>query len=120
MSVQEWLKSGKYLPKFMQDFHKQKRVFKRIDVFVENRKEANKDNILSHKMPDWVTAHIYVIDIFLWYMARHGYTLQKTRKRLSFEDIEEDLDAWEKWDRDQLFKHHPFYSDSKNITGDER
>ena len=32
-------------------------------------------------------AHIYTIDVFLWFMAMHGYTLQRSRARVDFEDL---------------------------------
>ena len=39
-------------------------------------------------MPSWVIGHIYVVDKFLHFMARFGYTLQKTRVRDKYEDTE--------------------------------
>lgn len=37
----------------------------------------------------WIAGQCYVIDIFLWHMARHGYVLRKASTKLPFEDIEE-------------------------------
>ena len=67
-------------------FHDQKNLFKTIQEV-----SGNAD------WPDWVHAHIYALDGFLWFMARHGYTLQKTRTKLPFDDIEATLhDAQQK------------------------
>lgn len=35
--------------------------------------------------------HIYVVDTFLWYMARCGYTLQRSRKQVEFRSMEDDI-----------------------------
>lgn len=81
-AVQEWRKSGKYLPRFLRDFHDQKDVFKAMHSMV---------NVEGHdyaKEISWVAGHCYVIDIFLWHMARHGYVLRRADKKLPFEDIE--------------------------------
>lgn len=82
-TLREWLKSGKYLPPILRDFHDQKDVFKAIHhtIRVEERDyDVNKIN--------WVMGQIYVIDIFLWWMAKRGYTLQRNRRRLEFESLE--------------------------------
>lgn len=89
--LKDWLHSGKYLPPLLRDFHDQKDVFKLI---------FSKINVKNHGTPglsplkdlDWVAAHIYTIDIFLWFMAKRGYTLQRSRmKGLKFNDIEAEL-----------------------------
>lgn len=80
--VLEWRKSGKYLPRFMRDFHDQKDTFKALhDTVAVERHEYAKDI-------SWVVGQCYVIDIFLWHMARHGYVLRKADKKLPFDDIE--------------------------------
>ena len=79
--MENWLESLKYLPSFMRDFHDQKDLFKCI----HERTDPSPDDIT------WVQGHIYVVDKFLWFMARRGYTLQKNRTNLSFRDIEEDI-----------------------------
>ena len=83
-----YLKSGEYLPDFMRDFHDQKTLFKRLDKIVQNRNDG-------HGI-DWINAQIYSVDVFLWYMAFHGYTLQKSRKKVQFGSIESDLSSFEK------------------------
>lgn len=86
-----WMNEGKYLPSFMRDFHDQKELFKTIDDAMIKRPE---DMV---KRPDWVSAHCYVIDVFLWFMAMRGYTLQRSRKQAEFRDIEADLKEWREW-----------------------
>lgn len=44
---------------------------------------------------NWMDAQCYVIDIFLWFMARRGYVLQKSRAKVDFSDIEEDISKTE-------------------------
>jgi hypothetical protein len=85
IDVGEWLKSGKYLPPVMRDFHDQKDLFKAIHqtIDVEGHNYA--------KSVDWVTGHCYVVDIFLWYMARRGYTLQKVRAKGDFNNLDGDV-----------------------------
>lgn len=73
----EWRQDGEHLPDFMQDFHDQKELFKTIGPMEGP----------SGRQVDWITAQCYTIDRFLWFMARHGYTLQKSRARLPFDDI---------------------------------
>jgi len=85
MNTDEWLKSGKYLPKFMRDFHDQKDLFKTID------RRIKPDQTALIKRPSWMECQVYVIDTFLWFMARRGYTLQRTRQKCEFRDIEDDI-----------------------------
>ena len=79
-----WLKSGDYMPPEFRDFHDQKDLFKAMHNTIQN---AN-DNGNARD------GHIYVVDTFLWYMARCGYTLQKCRKSLPFKDFDTDLSRY--------------------------
>lgn len=79
--VRAWRASGKYLPVILRDFHDQKDVFKTVHELT---------NVEGHeycKDISFVTGQCYVIDIFLWFMARHGYTLQRSRMPLNFDDL---------------------------------
>lgn len=89
--LQDWLKSGKHLPDFLRDFHNQKNVFKWINYSLElnNLKSESHDKI-NINFRDQMC---YTIDYFLWYMAMHGYTLQRSRVRLDHKDIY-DLVDW--------------------------
>lgn len=84
-NVDEWLKSGEYLPEVLRDFHDQKDIFKAMHEIIPERPE---DVI---KRPNWTTGQCYVIDVFLWFMARRGYTLQRTRRHGNFRDLKTDV-----------------------------
>lgn len=83
--IQAWRKRGAYLPDFMRDFHDQKDLFKAMQEVVE-RSNAKHG---SHRamQATWTDYHIYTVDIFLWVLAAHGYTLQRARRRFRFADI---------------------------------
>lgn len=83
--VQAWRKAARYLPRFMRDFHDQKDLFKALHETIDV--EAN-----DYTRPvTWVSGQCYVIDIFLWFMAQHGYTLQRSPQKLPFTDIQETI-----------------------------
>ncbi len=81
-----WRDEQKHLPEFMRDFHNCKRLFKGISehIVCEDDHPANDVN--------WRQAHCYTIDVFLWFMAKHGLTLQRSRSRKNFEDLDALLD----------------------------
>jgi len=85
INIDEWLKSGEYLPKPLRDFHDQKQVFQTIHERIKEEPNA------LIKRPSWVEGKCYVIDTFLWFMARRGWTLQRTRRNGEFRDLEEDV-----------------------------
>lgn len=96
-TIREFCDSRHYLPRFMRDFHDQKDLFKGISEFYKLAEKAaaaedlnNPDCIKHHHLKgySWVLAHVYVIDFFLWFMAHHGYTLQKSRAPVEFCDID--------------------------------
>lgn len=80
--VKAWRLSGKYLPRFLRDFHDQKDAFKAMHSIVDVEEHEYAKSI------GWIAGQCYVIDIFLWHMARHGYVLRKASTKLPFEDIE--------------------------------
>ena len=85
--MRDFLESGKYLPKFLRDFHDQKRVFLWIDSGIPDEKRTKWDL-------GWMSAHVYVIDHFLWVMAKCGWTLQRSRQKLEFGDIENNIEEF--------------------------
>lgn len=88
---------GNYLPRFMRDFHAQKRLFKAIHSHYATRfKESDLSGL------NWIMAHIYVIDLFLWFMALHGYTMQRSRAKEEFYDIDSFLHEFDKQQLEQL------------------
>lgn len=103
----EWLKSLKYLPEPLRDFHDQKDVFKAMHDII---------NVQGHEYArsvDWVTGQCYVIDIFLWFMARRGYTLQRSRAKVPFRDLHEDVENARSKRRHQALpaQAHPDHKD---------
>lgn len=78
--VNEYLKSGAYLPAPLRDFHDQKDVFKTIH-------SAITADHASARGINWIMGHCYVIDIFLWWMAGRGWTLQRSRANVEFRDL---------------------------------
>lgn len=79
--TRNWRDKQKHLPEFMRDFHDQKDLFKAISQYLEIDDDHPAKNV------SWVTAHCYTIDVFLWFMAQHGYTLQKSKSNLEFDDV---------------------------------
>lgn len=92
-----WLRSSEYLPDFMRDFHDQKDLFKALQEVVDRRND--RDGKLSYTAEiTWIGAHVYTVDVFLWVLAKHGYTLQRSRKRVAFQNIHDFIGAaMERW-----------------------
>lgn len=84
----QWLLSGEYLPDFMRDFHDQKDLFKALQEVVERRNAKDGRSSYTDGL-SWIAAHVYTVDVFLWCLARRGWTLQRSRKPLDFGDIRE-------------------------------
>lgn len=80
-----WLKSGAYLPPPLRDFHDTKDVFKAMHEIIDVQGHEYARSV------DWVAGQCYVVDIFLWFMARRGYTLQRCRAQVEFRDLEADV-----------------------------
>lgn len=74
-SADSYIAAEKHLPIFMRDFHDQKDLFKAISMTYPEHPVS------------WVDGHCYTIDRFLPFMAKHGYTLQRTRAKMRFADI---------------------------------
>lgn len=81
-----WLQSHAHLPRFLRDFHDQKDLFKAMHEIIDVQ-----SNHIARGV-DWVTGQVYVIDVFLWFMARRGYTLQRSRAKVAFRDLHEDVE----------------------------
>ncbi|WP_392559740.1 hypothetical protein [Orbus mooreae] len=92
-----YLNEGKHLPSFMKDFHDQKDIFKLLAHYVQTDTNHEPD-----RLPNWISAHIYTIDFFLWTMARCGYSLQKSRSKIDFDNIQELIDAENKHENKTL------------------
>lgn len=90
-ALEAWMKAGKYLPDVLRDFHDQKDVFKAMHDLQKPTDPA--DAISGAYSLSFVTGQCYVIDRFLWFMARRGYTLQRSRASLPFRDLRADVSA---------------------------
>lgn len=98
--MQKWLENRQYLPPILRDFTTQKHLFKCIHSTVDIERSVQNP-------PNWIDAQCYVIDVFLWYMAKRGYTLQRTRNRSVIpecRDLQQDLDLFEQQQLDLLHK----------------
>ncbi len=83
----QWRNEQGHLPDFMKDFHDQKNLFKALSSSFGNQDECP----LSFR-----DGQIYTIDWFLWFMAIHGYKLQKTTAKVDHMEIDEAVRAG--WD----------------------
>ena len=75
MEAINYVKEGEHLPDFIKDFHNQKDLFKAI-----YEQWCSKDDKILNEV-NWVNAHCFTIDYFLWWMGLHGYKLQKVKKK---------------------------------------
>jgi hypothetical protein len=82
-NLRQWRGNQKHLPEFMRDFHDCKDLFKALHehAIFEEGHPAEKVN--------WVTGQCYTVDMFLWFMAEFGYTLQKNRSKIPFENLQD-------------------------------
>lgn len=80
--LRQWRSEQKHLPEFMRDFHRCKELFKGISEYIvcDDDHPANQVS--------WRQAHCYTIDVFLWFMAQHGFTLQRSRAKQNFDDLD--------------------------------
>jgi len=101
--MKKWLQSQKHLPLFLRDFGTAGWLFRWIDKKVEKRRNDPRSADMMDDMPTSRDAHIYVIDFFLWFMAMYGWTLQRSRKRLEFDDIETMLEQFEQEERNAFY-----------------
>lgn len=89
-SIQVWRRAGKHLPKFLRDFHAAKDVFRAMH---EMTGIDDAEQLPGQRPISWSAGQVYAIDCFLWFLARHGYTIQKTAAKLPFEDLEASVAA---------------------------
>lgn len=98
----KWSKDGKHLPNVMKDFHDQKDIFKAVHAMASTH-EVVKD-------VNWINAHMYTLDCFLWFMARHGYTLQKSRANVDFDELQDTI----KKNQKQMYANSPLLAVKKS------
>jgi len=78
----------------MKDFHDQKLLFKWL-AFIQK----TSDHIPNYHI-NWVEAHVFVVDVFLYCLAKHGWTLQRNKSDLPFKDITERLQEFDAFLKD--------------------
>lgn len=96
--IEKFKHDGRYLPECLRDFHDAKDVFKHLIGNYDSGDTIPRE-------VDWTTGMCYVIDYFLWKMANYGYTLQKSRCKIDFYDLQEVLDSRKKEEADMFWKY---------------
>ena len=91
--LKAWRAEGRHLPDILKDFHDQKAAFKAMHAMLTNLAEPDPNELI--KLPNSVEGQCYVIDCFLWFMARHGYTLQRSRAQQDFDSLEATIATFE-------------------------
>lgn len=109
MHFEDWMKNVEYLPRELRDFHDQKDLFKRIQHLVAKSESHDLEGL------NWVMAHIYTIDMFLWFMAAHGYTLQRSRKKFEFADLQATMEEF----REQKMEQFRLFMKQQKKTPEE-
>jgi len=86
---QDYVESGDHLPPPLKDFHDAKDVFK----VMHQKYGRNDKNTFEHagQEVNWVLGNCYVIDWFLWFMAQRGWTLQRSRAKVEFADLADEI-----------------------------
>lgn len=99
MNMHDFFHNQLYLPKWMRDFHVQKRFFK----MMHDRQQISTKHYVENI--NWIAGQVYTIDCFLWLMAQCGYTLRKNpqlMKAPNVLDVQKLLDEYEKKEMDLL------------------
>jgi hypothetical protein len=97
--LRAWRAAGKHLPEILRDFHDQKDFFKAMHTLIGEQSSEESPLI---RRPTWVEGQCYVIDCFLWFMARHGYTLQRSRASHNFDSLEKNIALVQEYERQQF------------------
>lgn len=95
MTVVEYVRSGRHLPPPLRDFHDQKDAFKLMH-------SRQGDFEFNGAAVAWTTGQCYVIDRFLWFMALHGWTLQQSRAKVEFLDLDQGIREMKEESAEQL------------------
>ena len=92
-ALTKWLKAGRHLPAGMRDFHDQKVLFAAMHTLQNAGATGPKSSVDQLYEVSTVVGHVYVVDRFLWFMGRRGWTLQRSRADLPFSDLAADVQA---------------------------
>lgn len=112
--LRAWRAAGKHLPGILKDFHDQKDVFKAMHTLIGEQSSEESPLI---RRPTWVEGQCYVIDCFLWFMARHGYTLQRSRANQNFDSLERNIELLQEYERQQFAR---MLENSRNDSSSEQ
>jgi hypothetical protein len=98
------IKDQNHLPEVLKVFHENKKIFQAIeDSLVKNRRESDDFALRTYgNSVPWSEAMVYTVDVFLAFMAHHGYTLQRSSENLPFYDLEQTVAEWEKLKQERL------------------
>jgi hypothetical protein len=89
IAFEEWLAEGRHLPAFLREWQSQKDLFKLLAEYADAQPPG--PNLPPHPLP-WHHARDYTLQVFLRFLAEHGWTLQPARKEYEFPLIEAILD----------------------------
>lgn len=105
----EYYASGKYLPDFLQDFHDQKLLFKRLAVLREQQ------------IVGWIKAQNFTCDLFLFQaMNQYGFKLQRDlRKQENRKSLDADLYQFDAAQRELMNKAHEYYENHRKNQKEE-
>lgn len=102
-SPKSYVESGDHLPKPLKDFHNMKDVFKLL-----HRKygEAGTSYYKGTACEiNWMDGSCYVVDWFLWFMAQRGWAMQRSRAKVEFTNLSEEIAEFKKENADAFFKY---------------
>ncbi len=91
--LEAWLEADRHLPTVMRDFHDRKALFAAMHALQDTGATGAKSAVDQHYDVSPAVGHVYVVDRFLWFMARRGWTLQRSRADLPFSDLATDVQA---------------------------
>jgi hypothetical protein len=104
-----WRNEGKHLPEFLRDFHDQKDLFK----YLHDSVDINDHDLI--KNINWMQGHAYTIDIVLFILAKYGWTLQRSRSKQDFANLDEVISQYNKT-RNDMFTKALLGNTNKNNT----
>jgi len=91
--VVRFLKKQQFLPMELRDFHAQKDLFKAMHDYYAKGFAKLVEEKSNHTMPNWTDGMVYALDFLLYFLAAHGYTLQRSRLPLPFASLQATIDV---------------------------
>lgn len=77
----KFIDEGLYLPEIFRDDKKRLKLMKIIKNIISENDHKNLQDLTIKNL------HVLIVNKFLWLMAEHGYTLQKSRAEIDFSDL---------------------------------